>query len=58
MSALGTLFKHFKFGNYFLKKSNSLIFNALNTHVFIKSYSYLRPLTNVSGHSLTFSKLK
>jgi len=36
------LFKHSILGNYSLEKSNSSISNALNIHVFIKSY-YLRP---------------
>ena len=42
-SAPGALFKHSKLGNYFFKKSNSSISNALNTQIFIKSYD-LRPL--------------
>jgi len=54
MSAPLALFKHFKLGNYSLKKSNSLIFNVLNTHVFIKSY-YLRHLKSALGTLVNIS---
>jgi len=53
-SAPMTLFKHSKLRNYSLKRLNCSISNALNTHIFIKSY-YLRPLTSVSGALVNIS---
>jgi len=44
----GTFFKHFKLGNYSLKKLNSSIFNALNTHIFIKKLLF-KTLKKCSG---------
>jgi len=52
MSAFGALFKDFKRRNYFIKKSNISIFDALITQIFIIN-CYLKALTNVLGHRLT-----
>lgn len=49
-----TLFKYSKLKNYSLKSSNNLIFNAINTYIFIKSY-HLKSLMS-HKHSLTFPK--
>jgi len=53
MSAFGALFKDFKRRNYFIKKSNISIFDALITQIFMINY-YLKALTNVLGYRLTF----
>jgi len=53
-SAPETLFKNFKRRNYFIKKSNISIFNALVTHIFTKNY-FLNILKSAPKHSLTFS---
>jgi len=45
-SALRTLFKVSQLRNYFLKKFNTSIFDALNAQIFIKIY-YLKSLKNV-----------
>jgi len=46
MSVLRTLFKVSQLRNYFLKKFNTLIFDALNAQFSIKVY-YLKSLKNI-----------
>jgi len=52
-SALRALFKVSLLRNYFLKKFNTSISDALNAQFSIKIY-YLKFLKSALGHSLTF----
>lgn len=56
MSVSETLFKHTKISNYSLKKLNILIFNVINTHIFIYTY-HLRSLISAPSISLRLIKL-
>jgi len=48
-----TLFNHFKFSDYYFKKSTIVIFNAFNTQFFVK-YLPFKVLKECPGHWLTF----